>query len=89
MQTLFCSYSRAYLRAVYGNACRSARIIIGLDNRQKIRMRSLDIEQTLEEHSWVCEIVRDRFLPVERWTERPACEAGTGNSIRAMREKKI
>jgi hypothetical protein len=76
-------HPQAYLRALNGSARRFARKLLGLKSRAQVPILSLTLDQILERHSWICEIIRNRFPPSVQWEGHPVCEAGAGDCLAA------
>lgn len=83
MKNIFGPYPQAYLRALHGRARGFARKLLGLKSRAQVPVLSLTHHQILERHTWICEIIRDRFPPSVQWRGHPVCEAGAGDCLAA------
>ena len=83
VNNIFGPYPKAYLRALNGSARQFARKLLGLKSRPHVPILSLTLHQVLERHTWICEIIRDRFPPSMQWRGHPVCEAGAGDCLAA------
>jgi hypothetical protein len=83
VSNIFGPYPQAYLRALNGSVRRFARKLLGLKKRAQVPILSQSLHQISERHSWICEIIRDRFPPSVQWKGHPVCEAGAGDCLAA------
>jgi hypothetical protein len=76
-------YPQAYLHALNGSVRQFARKLLGLKSRPQVPVLSLTLDQILERHSWICEIVRNKFPSPVQWKGHAVCEAGAGDCLAA------